>query len=185
MKRRFPVDYLEPYEKTPKCLNVIVETPKGSRVKYSYDEKKGVFQVSKALPEGMVFPYNFGFVPGTLAPDGDPLDVLVLNEEPVVSNTLLCVRPLAVIQARQVDKKKGEAVRNDRIVGQAFGKESPLELRELKLEKAMLQELKAFFQAYNRLYGKEFKILGVGGSGKAKKLVKRAVRSYQKGKKKK
>ena len=77
--KKFPIDFLEPYEKSSKQLNVVVETPKGSRVKYSYDEKKGMYIISKALPEGMVFPFNFGFVPGTLAADGDPLDMLILN----------------------------------------------------------------------------------------------------------
>jgi inorganic pyrophosphatase len=53
-----------------KCVNVVIETPKGSRVKYSYDEKTGLLELKKALPEGMVFPFNFGFIPGTKAEDG-------------------------------------------------------------------------------------------------------------------
>jgi inorganic pyrophosphatase len=53
--KKFPIDYLEPYEKSAKYLNVIVETPKGSRVKYAYEKKKGMFIISKVLPEGMVF----------------------------------------------------------------------------------------------------------------------------------
>jgi inorganic pyrophosphatase len=68
---------------------VIVETPKGSRVKYAFDFETGFFILSQALPEGMMFPFNFGFIPQTLAEDGDPLDVLILNEEPVVSGCLL------------------------------------------------------------------------------------------------
>ena len=178
--KKFPIDYLEPYEKSAKYLNVIVETPKGSRVKYAYEKKKGMFIISKALPEGMVFPFNFGFVPGTLAADGDPLDVLILNEEPVVSNTLLTVRPVAVIKATQTEGEGRKPVRNDRVVGQAVGKESPLEMRELKLEKAMMKEIAVFFQTYNRLYGKKFKVLGVAGPGKARKLVERAIKMYQK-----
>jgi inorganic pyrophosphatase len=182
--KNFPVDLLEPYEKSSKELNVVVETPKGSRVKYSYAKKKGMFIISKALPEGMVFPFNFGFVPGTLAADGDPLDILILNEEPVVSNTLLFVRPLAVIKATQTEEAGAKPVRNDRILGQAVGKESPLEFRELKLEKAMVKEISVFFETYNRLYGKKFKVLGVGGPGKARKLVESAIKTYRKKKRK-
>jgi inorganic pyrophosphatase len=183
--KKFPIDFLEPYEKSSKQLNVVVETPKGSRIKYSYDKKKGMYIISKALPEGMVFPFNFGFVPGTLAADGDPLDMLILNEEPVVSNTLLFVRPIAVIKATQTEEEGAKPVRNDRLVGQAIGKESPLEVRELKLEKATVKEISVFFETYNRLYGKKFKVLGIGGSGKARKLVEVAIKSYHKKKGKK
>ena len=90
MKKK-PIDCLKPFDTKGKCLNVIVETPKGSRVKYAYDIESGFFLLSKALPEGMVFPFNFGFVPKTLAADGDPLDVLILNEEPLISGCLLKV----------------------------------------------------------------------------------------------
>jgi len=182
--KKFPIDYLKPYEDSAKCLNVIVETPKGSRVKYSYSNEKGLFIVSKALPEGMVFPYNFGFIPGTLGPDGDPVDVLVLNEEPVLSNTLLCVKPIALIKATQTEDGKKKPLRNDRIIGQAIGKESPLELRKLRLDKAMVTEISTFFETYNKLYGKQFKVLGVAGPGKARKLVREGIKAYQKKKKK-
>lgn len=182
--KKFPIDYLKPYNRIPKCLNVVVETPKGSRVKYSYEKKKGMFVISKALPEGMVFPFNFGFIPGTLAPDGDPVDVLVLNEEPVVSNTLLCVKPIALIKATQTEEGQKKPVRNDRIIGQAIGKESPLELRRLKLEKAMISEISVFFETYNKLYGKKFKVIGVASAGKARRLVDAAAKAYKKEKKK-
>jgi inorganic pyrophosphatase len=144
-----------------------------------------MFIISKSLPEGMVFPFNFGFIPGTLAADGDPLDMLILNEEPVVSNTLLFVRPIAVIKATQTEEAGAKPVRNDRVVGQAIGKESPLEVRELKLEKSMVKEISVFFETYNRLYGKKFKVLGTGGPGKARKLVARAIKAFQKKKGKK
>jgi inorganic pyrophosphatase len=178
--KKFPIDFLKPYEKSSRQLNVVVETPKGSRVKYAYDNKKGMFIVSKALPEGMVFPFNFGFIPGTLAADGDPLDMLILNAEPVVSNTLLFVRPIAVIKATQTEEEGAKPVRNDRLVGQAIEKESPLEFRELKLEKEMVKEISVFFETYNRLYGKKFKVLGAAGRGKARKLVEAAIKKYQK-----
>ena len=87
MKRH--IDNLKPFDAKNGFLNVIVETPKGSRVKFAYEPDSGFFILSKALPEGMVFPFNFGFVPNTLAEDGDPLDVLVLNEEPLISGVPL------------------------------------------------------------------------------------------------
>ncbi len=177
MKKK-PIDSLEPFDPKRKCLNVIVETPKGSRVKYSYDEETGLFTLSKALPEGMVFPFNFGFVPKTLAADGDPLDVLILNEEPLVTGCYLHVRPIAVIKAAQTED--GKPVRNDRVIGQAIGKETPLEFRTLKLEKKMVSQIEFFFTAYNKLYGKKFKVLGTGGPRKAWAIVRRAVKLRRK-----
>ena len=87
------------FDEAKKCVNIVIETPKGSRVKYSYDPETGMLELKKALPEGMAFSFNFGFIPGTEAEDGDPLDVLVLNEEPLVPGCLVKARLVAVIQA--------------------------------------------------------------------------------------
>ena len=69
---------LAPLDKKTDALQVIIETPKGSRNKYAFDENQGLFLLKKVLPAGMAFPYDFGFVPSTRAEDGDPVDVLVL-----------------------------------------------------------------------------------------------------------
>jgi len=172
------IERLGPFFAKGKHLNVVVETPKGSRVKYAYEPKSGFFILSKALPEGMVFPFNFGFVPRTLAEDGDPLDMLVLNEEPLISGCLLQVRPIAVIKATQTEH--GKPVRNDRLIGQALGKETPLELQTLKLEKKVVSQIEFFFSAYNKLYGKKFKVIGTGGPRKAMEIVRRAIKLWRK-----
>jgi inorganic pyrophosphatase len=116
-----PSTAIKPCDKETKCWNAIIETPKGSNVKYALDEKAGRLTVKKALPEGMVFPFNFGMIPGTVATDGDPIAVLVLNEEPLVAGFLLHVKPIGVIKAEQSDGKK--TIRNDRIIGQAVPRE--------------------------------------------------------------
>jgi len=134
MKTAF--DSIEAFNKDNHCWNVIIETPKGSNVKYALDEKTGFLTVKKALPEGMVFPFNFGMIPRTVADDGDPIDVLVFNEEPLVAGCLLHVKPVGVIKAKQSDGKK--TVRNDRIIGQAVPKEAPTELEEIKLTDKMV-----------------------------------------------
>ena len=71
---------LDTYDQETGHLNIIIETPQGSRNKYAYDPKQRVFKVKCLLPKGMAFPYDFGFIPSTLGDDGDPLDVLVLME---------------------------------------------------------------------------------------------------------
>jgi hypothetical protein len=79
----------------------IIETPKGSRSKYTYDQELGVFELSGLLPAGMSFPLDFGFIPGTLAEDGDPLDVLVIGDEPSAVGCLAQVKIMGVIEAEQ------------------------------------------------------------------------------------
>ena len=169
---------IKAFSKSHNCWNVIIETPKGSNVKYALDEKTGFITVKKALPEGMVFPFNFGMIPGTVADDGDPIDVLVFNEEPLVAGCLLHVKPVGVIKAEQSDGKK--AVRNDRIMGQAVPKEAPTELEEIKLTEEMVSQIEFFFKAYNKAYGKRFKVLGTGNAKKAVELVKKAIKAAQK-----
>ena len=172
------IERLGPFFAKGKHLDVVVETPKGSRVKYAYDMESGLFILSKALPEGMVFPFNFGFVPKTMAEDGDPLDMLVLNEEPLISGCLLKVRPIAVIKATQTEN--GKPVRNDRLIGQALNKETPLELQILELEKKTVSEIEFFFSAYNKLYGKKFKVIGTGDQREAMELVHKAIKLRRK-----
>jgi inorganic pyrophosphatase len=172
------ISHLEPFNEDGQSLNVIVETPKGSRVKYSYQPKTGLFILSKALPAGMMFPFNFGFIPNTLGGDGDPLDILILNEEPLFPGCLLKVRPIAVIQASQTED--GRMVRNDRIIGEALGKETPPEWEGLELTRRVLLQIEFFFTAYNKLYGKKFKVLGTGGARKAGQIIRRAIKLRQK-----
>src|SRR5262249_26353611 len=96
-------------------VHVIVDTPKGSRNKFKYDEALGLFRLGKVLPLGSSFPYDFGFIPATRAEDGDPVDILVFADEPTFCGCLVTVRLLGVIEAEQTEK--GQTVRNDRLVG--------------------------------------------------------------------
>ena len=80
-------------------IQVVIETPKGSRNKYAFDADLKIFQLKKVLPAGMAFPYDFGFIPSNLADDGDPVDVLVLMDEPAFPGCLLKCRVIGVIVA--------------------------------------------------------------------------------------
>jgi inorganic pyrophosphatase len=75
-------------------LRVIIETPKGSRNKFAFNQEERIFELKKVLPAGMGFPYDFGFVPSTKADDGDPVDVLVLMDEPAFAGCILSCRPI-------------------------------------------------------------------------------------------
>src|SRR2546427_13083458 len=106
---------LKPYDSDDKqMLRVVIETPKGSRNKFAFDPDEHVFELKKVLPAGMTFPYDFGFAPSTQAEDGDPIDVLVLMDEPAFPGGVLTCRHIGVIEGVQVEKK--DNVRNDRIM---------------------------------------------------------------------
>src|SRR5215470_4141432 len=106
---------LRPFGPKSTYVNVIVEAPKGSRTKFKYDEEHQLFLFDKTLPLGQSFPFDFGFVPSTTGGDGDPLDVLVLTQEPTFVGCLVHAKLLGVIEAEQIEKGKTE--RNDRLIG--------------------------------------------------------------------
>ena len=93
---------LAPFDKEFQSrIQVIIETPKGSRNKFAFDPEQEVFALAKVLPAGMVFPYDFGFIPSTKAEDGDPTDVLVLMDEPAFPGVLVKCRVIGVIEGEQ------------------------------------------------------------------------------------
>jgi len=83
---------LPPFDDESGTLNAVVETIAGSRNKFAYDEKLGLFRLKGVLPAGASFPFDFGFVPSTKGEDGDPLDVLVLMDEPAFAGCLVPLR---------------------------------------------------------------------------------------------
>jgi inorganic pyrophosphatase len=167
---------LEPVRKKDGLLQVIVETPKGSRNKFSFDVEQEIFSLKKVLPAGMVFPYDFGFLPRTLADDGDPIDVLLLMDEPAFPGVLVPSRLIGVIEGEQVDGKK--RVRNDRLVAIADANHMYANVRKLNdLPKQFLRELEDFFVNYHELEGKEYKLLGCKGIAEAETLIKKAKKA--------
>ena len=85
---------LPPFNRETGELHVVIDTPKGSRNKYSWDEKRELFELSGVLPAGAVFPFDFGFIPNTRGEDGDALDVMVLMDEPAFTGCLVASRLL-------------------------------------------------------------------------------------------
>jgi inorganic pyrophosphatase len=165
-------------------LNVVIETPKGSRNKYNYDEKLGLFKLGGVLPAGASFPFDFGFVPSTLGGDGDPLDVLVLMDEPAFPGCLVRTRLVGVVEAEQTERD-GETERNDRLVGVAAKSRLHTRVRTLgSLGPALLEEIEHFFVSYNDIKGKVFNPLGRHGPARALALVEEGVKRFRQSKKK-
>jgi inorganic pyrophosphatase len=155
-------------------INVIIETPKGSGIKYTFDPETKIFKLSSILAEGLVFPFHFGFIPGTRGEDGDPLDVLVLLDNPCYPGCLIECKVIGVIEAEQTEKK--ETVRNDRIISTAVKAERYAEIDSLKdLDKYLMGEIVNFFISYNKMKDKIFKPLANEGPKKANKLIKNSM----------
>ena len=162
-------------DKETGLFHVIVETPKGSRNKFAYDPDLRIFCLKKVLPAGMTFPYEFGFFPATIAEDGDPLDVLLLMDEPAFPGIAVQARVIGVIEGVQVDGKK--RIRNDRVVGVAGANHMYADIRKLgDLPKKFVNELEEFFVNYHHLEGKEYKLLGCRSARAAVRLIKKASR---------
>jgi inorganic pyrophosphatase len=165
-----PVAELGAVDQETGALNVIIETPKGSRNKFKYDEKRGLFKLSGVLPAGAVFPFDFGYIPATQGGDGDPLDVLVLMDEPAFAGCLVPARLIGVIEAEQTEDGKTE--RNDRLIAVATESHDHHQIKSLdQVSPNLLEEIEHFFVSYNTIKGKQFTPKGRFGPERAQKLV--------------
>ena len=131
----------------------------------------GLFKLGGLLPEGLLFPFDFGFVPSTLGEDGDPLDVLVLMDAPAHVGCQVDIRIVGVIAAKQTERGKTE--RNDRLLGVPVHSYQHEDITSIDdVSKTLLSQVEEFFISYNRQRGKQFKVTAMNGPKKAIKLLK-------------
>jgi len=167
---------LKPLDQSNGIIQVIIETPKGSRNKFAFDAKQNIFTVKAVLPAGMSFPYDFGFLPRTLAADGDPIDVLLLMDEPAFPGIAVRARLIGIIEGEQTSGKK--KIRNDRLIAVAEMNHEYAYLKKLDdLPKKFLRELEEFFVNYHRLQGKEYRLLGCKKVDAAMRMIRKAQRA--------
>jgi inorganic pyrophosphatase len=156
----------------------IIETPKGCRNKFDYDPESTLFMLGGLLPEGMLFPFDFGFIPSTLGDDGDPLDILVLMDAPAHVGCLIEVRLVGVISAEQIEH--GEKEVNDRLLGVAIHSYGHEDIKTIDdVSKTLLSQLEEFFVSYNKQRGKKFRVTGTGGPRKAIKFLKDGIQKRE------
>jgi inorganic pyrophosphatase len=159
--------------KSRKSVPVIVETPKGARSKLTFDYTLGMLRLTKVLPAGFAFPFNFGSIPGTRAEDGDPLDILLVMDEQVPAGTLVEARPIGVLEAEQTEEDV--STRNDRLVGVACESTEHRSLSSARdFDPKIRKQFEEFFEAYNAETGKEFHGIGWFGPKRAWSLIERA-----------
>jgi inorganic pyrophosphatase len=143
---------LLPFQK-PATMDIIIETPKESRQKYTYDKELKLFRLKKVLAPGLVFPFDFGFIPGTKGEDGDPFDVLVLSEYQTFPGCVVNIRIAGCLPAIQTHAKT--SFRNDRFIGileQSSAYDRIMSIEELPA--ALIDSIKLFFTTYLQAEGK-------------------------------
>ncbi len=173
-------DKLGPGDKAPEIVNVLIEIPMNSSVKYEYDEEAGVIKVDRFLYTAMFYPFNYGFIPGTLEEDGDPVDVLVISRIPVLPGTVIEARPIGVLLTEDEEgiDRKIIAVPKDKLDPTYSGIRSVEDLPE-----ALRNTIKHFFEHYKELEpGKWVKVAGWEGVEEAKKIIASAVERYRESK---
>jgi inorganic pyrophosphatase len=176
-----PVELSPVDKKDEDQVVVIIETPKHSRNKYAFDPDEKIFTLKTVLPAGMSFPYDFGFVPSTLGGDGDPLDVLVLMDEPAFPGCRLSCRPVGVIEGEQEGENGRE--RNDRLVCVEHGNHSFSHVKRIDdMGPKFEDELEEFFVNYHRLSGRKYRILAMKGPNRARRCIKEARKAARGGK---
>jgi inorganic pyrophosphatase len=174
------VPRIAPRESSTGLVHVIIDTPKGSGNKYKFDEDLRLFKVSRILPLGTHFPYDFGSVPGTRAEDGDPLDVLVLTETSTFPGCLVSARLIGGFRARQREGRR--MIRNDRLIAVPETAVNPAPVRSIHaVPENQLRDIEHFFRSYNEAQGRELRITSRFTAAAAEQLLSRAIRAFDRG----
>jgi len=174
---RMPMD-LPARDRETGLVHAIVDTPKGSPVKFKYEPSKAGYTISHVLPAGAVFPFDFGSIPGTAAEDGDPMDVLILVEWPTFAGCVVPVRLVGAIEAEQT--QEGETVRNDRLIGVAESSRTYADVARLAdLPGKLLAELEHFFVSYNEERGREFRVRARLAPDRSERLVNEGEKRFR------
>lgn len=165
---------IEPRKSTPDTLDCVIEIPRGGRLKYELDKTSGLLRLDRVLYSAVFYPANYGFIPRTYCDDSDPLDILVLGQEPVMPMSLLTARPIGVMQMIDQDEE------DDKII--AIHEHDPAynHLRDIsQLPKHTLNELQRFFEDYKALENKKVRIERFKGSTDAHTIIDQAFRLYE------
>ena len=161
-------------EDAPDEFSVLIEVSKGSKVKYELDKDTGLLEVDRILYSSVVYPENYGFIPQTLADDDDPLDVIVLMQEPVQPMSLIEVRPIGMLP--MVD----EGENDENIICVHIEDPQYMAFHNVnEFPEHRLNEIKQFFMEYKNLEGKEVEVGEITGPEDAKEYIQRAINLYK------
>ena len=162
-------------ESAPEMVTAIIEIPKGSKNKYELDKDSGLLKVDRVLFSSVHYPANYGFIPQTYCDDQDPLDILVLGQEPVYPLTLMRAKPIGVMQMIDQDEE------DDKIIAvHADDPEFADNTDISQLAKHKMKELQRFFEDYKMLEHKAVRVERFLGHGPALEIIMQAVALYRK-----
>ena len=165
---------IETGEKAPEIINIVVEIPKDSKIKYELDKKTGLLKMDRFLYSAVHYPGDYGLIPRTLWDDNDPLDIIILTGRSLYPMTLAKVRVIGVL--RMIDSNE----KDDKIIAVYNDDPRYKEFQDIKnVPRHMIEELKHFFETYKHLQGKQCKILEVLDKNHALKDVERAMKMYE------
>ena len=172
------ISKMDPFYENSDLVNIVIDTPKGTFFKLKFVEDSGIFRIHKALPLGIAFPFNFGFIPSTSGGDGDPLDVVLLTDYIFPVGAVLLGRLLSVLRAEQSQNRKKE--RNDRLIALPVEVESRRPMQPIvDFNSNLRTAIVAFFTKYNELEGRKFRSLGYAGARVAIRTVKANMKEPQ------
>lgn len=164
-------------DNNPEKVNVVIEIPYGSGIKYELDKESGVLIVDRVMHSSVVYPANYGFVPNTLSEDGDPLDVLVLNEYPLQAGSMIACRLIGVLLMED------ESGIDEKILAVPVSKVDPRyeKIRTLQdLPQVTLDRIKNFFETYKMLEPKKWvKVTGYEDEKKAGEILAQAIANHR------
>ncbi len=165
---------LPPGPEPPRIVNAIIEIQQGGSNKYEYDPKLGLFRLNRVLYSAVHYPMGYGFVPGTLADDGDPIDILVMTDSPTFTGCLIESRPVGLFR---MSDEKGE---DEKILSVPAADPRYDEIRELSdMRPHRLAEIEHFFSIYKELEDKQVEVLGWQGRLEAYEAIEKSIKAYQ------
>ncbi|MGB9758346.1 MAG: inorganic diphosphatase [Thermoproteota archaeon] len=172
-----PLWYIGPGENAPDEINVIIEIPKGGHVKYEVDERTGMLTVDRFLFTSFMYPFNYGFVPLSLAEDGDALDAVVLCDAELVPGSVIKVRPIGALLTKD---ERGRDVKVITVPTKNIDPQTSVIDDIDDLSEATKKQIEYFFKHYKELEpGKFVEIVGWSDSKGAKEIVAKAIRSFK------
>ena len=158
-------------KETKDSIEIIIETPKGSRNKYKYNEKKEIFKLDKILPVGFSFPFDFGIIPKTKGDDGDPLDIILITQQSTFTGCHIDSRIVGGIKANQTEE--GKTIRNDRFFAVPLCDDLYASVQDVHdLPREMVNEIGEFFMAYHKLENVDFVPQSLLKAQEVKKIIK-------------
>ena len=157
-------------------FRVVVESPREATIKLKFDPELQVMSLSRPLPVGLSYPFDWGFIPGTRAPDGDPIDAMLLWDTPSFPGVVFPCRAVGVVKVDQRRRTGRGRERNDRVL--ALPMESPRfdhlkSVRDIPVR--LRRELENFFIAVTALENKDARVLGWEGPAAALRLIRKAT----------